>query len=75
MKWLIMLGFMDLRGPRVCRRSTPVLLNLFIGERAGVLSERRRSNCTCYNLLQTICLERIIWLNSEHQQGNYVSHM
>ena len=25
MKWLIMLGFMDLRGPRVCRRSTPVL--------------------------------------------------
>ena len=24
-KWLIMLGFMDLRGPRVCRWSTPVL--------------------------------------------------
>ena len=24
-KWLIMLGFIDLRGPRVCRRSTPVL--------------------------------------------------
>ena len=23
--WLIMLGFMDLRWPRVCRRSTPVL--------------------------------------------------
>ena len=26
MKWLIMLRFMDLRGPRVCRRSTSVLL-------------------------------------------------
>ena len=25
MKWLIMLGFMDVRGPRVCRRSMPVL--------------------------------------------------
>ena len=25
MKWLIMLGFMDLKGPRVCWRSTPVL--------------------------------------------------
>ena len=24
-KWLIMLGFIDLRGPRVCQRSTPVL--------------------------------------------------
>ena len=29
MKWLIMLGFMDLRGPRVCRRSTPVLFFLW----------------------------------------------
>ena len=28
MKWF-MLGFMDLRGPRVCRRSTPVLSHLF----------------------------------------------
>ena len=27
MKWLIMLGFMDLRGPRVCRRSTPALFS------------------------------------------------
>ena len=27
-KWLIMLGFTDLRGPRVCRRSTPVLLHI-----------------------------------------------
>ena len=27
-KWLIMLGFIDLRGPRVCRRSTPVLFAL-----------------------------------------------
>ena len=32
MKWLIMLGFMDLRGPRVCRRSTPVLLNFSVHE-------------------------------------------
>ena len=31
-KWLIMLGFMDLRGPRVCRRSTPVLLMLLSPE-------------------------------------------
>ena len=27
--WLIMLGFMDLRWPRVCRRSTSVLLTMF----------------------------------------------
>ena len=30
MKWLIMLGFTDLRGPRVCRRSTPVLFKFKI---------------------------------------------
>ena len=30
MKWLIMFGFMDLRGPRVSRRPTSVLLS-FVG--------------------------------------------
>ena len=28
--WLIMLGFMDLRWPRVCRRSTPVLFVIMV---------------------------------------------
>ena len=32
MKWLIMLGFMDLRGPMVCRRSASVLYESVIAQ-------------------------------------------
>ena len=45
-KWLIMLGFIDLRGPRVCRRSTPVLFfeaALLIGW--NHFSQTRNKNC------------------------------
>ena len=42
MKWLIMLGFTDLRGPRVCRRSTPVLFNVASDWLAALLAANQK---------------------------------
>ena len=50
MKWLIMLGFMDLRGPRVCRRSTPVLLYPRNEVRGGILDS------ACLSVRLSVCL-------------------
>ena len=48
--WLIMLGFMDLGWPRVCRRSTSVLLSLLCCLWNCVILEYFRMwfNCTIY---------------------------
>ena len=47
--WLIMLGFMDLRWPKVCRRSTSVLLRITDKVTCYIVSFVSQVNYNCWN--------------------------
>ena len=53
-----MLGFMDLRGPRVCRRSTPVLLTLSTLE-----TQCKGIYCHIWRLIRYLCVFKVWFID------------
>ena len=75
MKWLIMLGFMDLRGPRVCRHSTPVLLSKVKDKFDRCVHDLLSTSATPYKISLAInrwvtetCYQVILSMSDSHIQ-------
>ena len=73
MKWLIMLGFMDLRGLRVCRRSTPVLFLILVLCSYDSFNNHS-NNSSCYHSIFRL-VNSPIKLECSHASWVYTIHL